>query len=48
VIRALGFRLAAVQRVLYPGVQPGVVLRQDPAAGGRIAESAVVALWVSR
>jgi serine/threonine-protein kinase len=48
VIRALGFRLATVQRVLYPGVQPGLVLRQDPPAGGRISESAVVALWVSR
>ncbi len=48
VIRALGFRLATVQRVLYPGVQPGIVLRQDPPAGGRVAESAVVALWVSR
>jgi len=48
VIRALGFRLAAVQRVLYPGVQPGLVLRQDPAAGGPVSESAVVALWVSR
>ncbi|MBP1621881.1 MAG: prkC 34 [Acidobacteria bacterium] len=48
VLRALGFRLAAVQRVVYPGVRPGVVLRQDPPAGGPVAEAAVVALWVSR
>ena len=48
VIRALGFRLAAVQRVAYPGVPPGVVLRQDPPAGGPVAQAAVVALWVSR
>jgi beta-lactam-binding protein with PASTA domain len=48
VIRALGFRLAAVQRVLYPDVRPGIVLRQDPPAGGPVSEAAVVALWVSR
>ena len=48
VIRALGFQLATVQRVSYPGVSPGTVLRQDPAAGGPVIESAVVGLWVSR
>jgi beta-lactam-binding protein with PASTA domain len=48
VIRTLGFRLAAVQRVLYPDVQPGIVLRQDPPAGGPVSEAAVLALWVSR
>lgn len=48
VIRVLGFRLAAVQRVVYPGVRSGIVLRQDPPAGGPVSEAAVVALWVSR
>jgi eukaryotic-like serine/threonine-protein kinase len=46
-IRALGFRLAEVQRVPYVGVPPGVVLRQDPEAGGPVADAAVVGLWVS-
>ncbi len=48
VIRAVGFQLATVQRVSYPGVLPGTVLRQDPQAGGPVAEAAVVGLWVSR
>lgn len=47
-VRAFGFQLAAVQAVPYPGVPPGVVLRQSPAAGEPVAETAVVALWVSR
>lgn len=47
-IRNLGFRLASLQRVPYPGIQPGLVLRQDPPAGGMVAESALVALWLSR
>ena len=47
-IRAVGFQLAAVQRVSYPGAAPGTVLRQDPQAGGPVAEAAVVGLWVSR
>jgi len=48
VLRALGFQLATVQRVSYPGVSPGTVLRQDPTAGGPVIEAAVVGLWVSR
>jgi serine/threonine-protein kinase len=48
VIRALGFQLATVQRVSYPGVSQGTVLRQDPTAGGPVTEAAVVGLWVSR
>ena len=48
VARALGFRLANVQRVPYPGIRAGVVLRQDPAAGGPVSEAAITALWVSR
>lgn len=48
VIRNLGFRLASLQRVAYPGIRPGLVLRQDPPAGGMVTESALVALWLSR
>jgi len=48
VIRALGFRLAEAQRVPYAGVQTGLVLRQDPSAGGPVVEGSVVVLWVSR
>jgi len=48
VIRALGFRLANVQRVAYPGIAPGIVLRQDPPAGGPVTVTAITALWVSR
>ena len=47
-IRTLGFQLATVQPVSYPGVAAGTVLRQDPAAGGAVAQAAVVGLWVSR
>ncbi|MBP7797681.1 MAG: PASTA domain-containing protein [Thermoanaerobaculaceae bacterium] len=47
-VRALGFQLATVQPVPYPGVPAGIVLRQSPAAGEAVAEAAVVALWVSR
>jgi beta-lactam-binding protein with PASTA domain len=48
VLRALGFRLATVERVPYPGVAPGIVLRQDPPAGGPVVSGALTALWVSR
>ena len=48
VIRNFGFRLASLQRVAYPGIRPGLVLRQDPPAGGMVTESALVALWLSR
>ena len=47
-LRGLGFRLANVQAVRYPGVTPGTVLRQDPAAGGPVMDAAVVGLWVSQ
>ncbi|MGE5235697.1 MAG: PASTA domain-containing protein [Acidobacteriota bacterium] len=48
VLRALGFRLAAVQRLPYPGIGSGTVLRQDPPAGGPVVEGAMTALWVSQ
>jgi beta-lactam-binding protein with PASTA domain len=48
IIRAQGFRLAEVQRVAYAGAPAGMVLRQDPAGGGPVADASVVGLWVSR
>ncbi len=48
ILRGLGFRLANVQAVRYPGVTPGTVLRQDPSAGGPVLSAAVVGLWVSQ
>lgn len=48
VIRNLGFQLASVQPVSYPGVSVGTVLKQDPQAGGPVAQAAVVGLWVSQ
>ena len=48
IIRDQGFRLAAIQRVPYAGAPIGLVLRQDPAGGGPVADAAVVGLWVSR
>lgn len=47
-LQCRGFQLATVQRVSYPGVPPGMVLRQDPQAGGPAPLAAVVGLWVSR
>jgi len=47
-IRNFGFRLASLQRVAYPGIKAGIVLRQDPPAGAMATESALVALWISR
>jgi serine/threonine-protein kinase len=47
VLRALGFRVGTAQRLAYPGIPPGVVLRQEPSAGGPVAEGGTVNLWVS-
>lgn len=47
-LRSLGFRIAAIKRVSYQGLAPGLVLRQDPPAGGPVLDAAVVALWVSQ
>ncbi len=41
-------RLGQVHEVPYPGLGPGVVLRQYPAAGSQLSRSDIVTLWVSR
>lgn len=41
-------RLGQVHEVAYPGVAPGMVLRQYPAAGSPLSRSDIITLWVSR
>lgn len=41
-------RLGQVHEVAYPGVAPGVVLRQYPPAGSPLSRSDIITLWVSR
>ena len=48
VLRAQGFRVAITGTVPYPGLQPGVVIRQTPQAGFQIAQGEPVTLEVSR
>jgi beta-lactam-binding protein with PASTA domain len=48
ILRARGVRVAVVDSVPYPGVTPGVVLRQNPRAGFQIAPGDPIALEVSR
>ena len=47
-LRRAGVKIGAVSYRSYPGVAPGVVLRQDPPAGHRLAAQASVSLDVSR
>ena len=48
VLRAQGFRVAITGAVPYPGLQPGVVIRQTPQAGFQIAHGEPVTIEVSR
>ena len=48
VLREHGVRVAVVDAVPYPGVAPGVVLRQQPQAGFQIAPGEPISLEVSR
>jgi beta-lactam-binding protein with PASTA domain len=48
VMRSQGFRVAITGTVPYPGLQPGVVIRQTPQAGFQIAHGEPVSLEVSR
>lgn len=47
VLRARGFRVAVVGQQPYPGVPPGVVLRQSPEAGFRIGPGDTISIEVS-
>jgi eukaryotic-like serine/threonine-protein kinase len=48
VLRSGGFRVAVVGQNPYPGVPPGVVIRQSPQAGFQVAPGDTVSLEVSR
>ena len=48
ILRVRGFRVAVVAEQPYPGVPPGIVLRQHPAAGFQIAPGEPISLEVSR
>ncbi len=48
ILRARGVRIAVVNSVPYPGLTPGIVLRQSPQAGFQIAPGDPISLEVSR
>jgi beta-lactam-binding protein with PASTA domain len=47
-LRRHGFRVAPVASAPYPGLAPGIVLRQNPQAGFQIDAGEVVSIEVSR
>jgi len=47
-LRARGFRVSVVGEHPYPGVPPGIVLRQNPQAGFQIAPGEPISLEVSK
>ena len=47
-LRAHGFRVAVVGAAPYPGIDPGIVIRQNPQAGFQIGPGEPIALEVSR
>ncbi len=46
--RTRALRMGQVHEVAYPGVPPGIVLRQYPPAGSPLSRSDIISLWVSR
>ena len=48
ILRARGFRVTVVSEHPYPGLPPGIVLRQSPQAGFQIAPGEPISLEVSR
>lgn len=47
-LRATGFRVSVVGQQPYPGIPPGIVLRQNPQPGFQVAPGEPIALEVSR
>jgi len=47
-LRGWGFRASVVGSYPYPGVAPGIVLRQSPRAGFQVAPGEAISLEVSR
>jgi beta-lactam-binding protein with PASTA domain len=48
VLRNHGFRVTVVGSYPYPGIRPGIVLRQNPRSGFRVAPGEAISLEVSR
>jgi beta-lactam-binding protein with PASTA domain len=48
VLRGLGFRVAVAAEVPYPGLPPGIVVRQTPQPGFQIAANETITLEVSK
>jgi beta-lactam-binding protein with PASTA domain len=48
ILRGHGFRVAVVGSTPYPGVAPGIVLRQSPQGGFQIAPGEPISIEVSR
>lgn len=48
ILRSAGFRVTVIGEQAYPGVPPGFVLRQSPAAGFQISPGEPISLEVSR
>jgi serine/threonine-protein kinase len=46
-LRAHGFRVSIVGEIPYPGIPPGIVLRQSPSAGFQIGTGEPISLEVS-
>jgi serine/threonine-protein kinase len=47
-LRARGFRVSIVGELPYPGIPPGIILRQFPSAGFQIGAGEPISLEVSR
>jgi beta-lactam-binding protein with PASTA domain len=47
-LQSAGLKVSDVRYRSYPGVAPGIVLRQSPAAGHRVSSRTPLALDVSR
>jgi serine/threonine-protein kinase len=47
-IKELGFKVADVRSSYYPGLEPGVIIKQHPPHGFGIARRSLIALEVSR
>ena len=48
VLQSSGFRVTVVESPNYPGIPPGVIVRQQPASGSQVPEDASVTIEVSK
>jgi len=47
-LRKRGLRVAPLTCVAYPGIPPGIVIRQTPQAGFQIGDRELISLEVSK